>query len=928
MLPPKTHRHPLFFPTLAAASFAMLFLPNGSSWLASTFQAGSLDAFCEEGGGVPEGKSCLFDDGSSCDLFDFQEGECQPDEAAACRISGREWDPDLDECREKEIVSETECERTEGKIWLAGHCVDETIPGEEEGAVSEKAVFHRVLTPEDSFPTERPRADLSFSPGTTILVGEEISFSASSSAGGEEASVSDDSSSSSSSSSTSLEYSWTWDASANGEPFSAWSSSSGESRSYNRPGTYTFGLRVRDDWGQQGRASAKIRVVDSWPVRGGFLCEPAEGDTRTEFVFRPPYTWDDFKTAKRDFRVQWDFDGDGEWDTDEIEPQPVSLRFFEPASFLPRMKISGKYDQEIELDGCYRDLKHKTGGRILVSSAPGDSTTANFTVSPEEGDVFTVFSFDATRSLPAGFLAQNVASSTMAFRWDFDGDGSADTDWSKDLTAEHRFRESGTFHPILEVRAGGYSTFTSREVEVEDSTHPEAAFSAFVKKDSLDERIWIFDASASSDAEDSESLEFRWDFDSDGEWEIGWSTREKVEHAFPSAGPRRVRLEVRDLDFLTDIAEEEILVYQNLPPLAILRASQVRGTIAESFTFSAAESQDAHTAVEKLRARWDFGEGFGEWLPAAAPVEKKFPAVGEKEILLEVRDREGAVAVASKKIFVEGTRAPAIEIKVLPERGFLTTRFRVEADASDAETPLGDLRYRFLFDEEISAPLAQPTANSQQLTANPFGVAAAAERIFSSAGEHRVRVEVRDAEGKIAAAEKKILVHPASAALAKAIARGAFGGKLDFEKISPDEPVTRAELAELLFSGETLALSAEKKAKLPFSDLDSSTPRLEEIVRALETGAMPGFSDRRWRPEAPVSVLGLWQATLRKFSIEPGTRVVHEFTDIPKSSSLAPLASFLVERGFVEPESSSVFGGTRAATRAEAALVWEAVAGS
>lgn len=72
-------------------------------------------------------------------------------------------------------------------------------------------------------------------------------------------------------------------------------------------------------------------------------------------------------------------------------------------------------------------------------------------------------------------------------------------------------------------------------------------------------------AAASADAETKgAALEVRFDWQSDGAWDTGWSTDKSAEHAFPGPGSWTVSVEVRDLHGQTDEASATILIEESL----------------------------------------------------------------------------------------------------------------------------------------------------------------------------------------------------------------------------------------------------------------------------------------------------------------------------------------------------------------------------
>lgn len=92
------------------------------------------------------------------------------------------------------------------------------------------------------------------------------------------------------------------------------------------------------------------------------------------------------------------------------------------------------------------------------------------------------FTYDAVD--PGGVLSYsfNASSSTddedpealLELRWDWDGDGTWDTEWTTDTTVVHTFDEAGSYDVILEVRDSmGSTNATTVTVEVEGTAIPE-----------------------------------------------------------------------------------------------------------------------------------------------------------------------------------------------------------------------------------------------------------------------------------------------------------------------------------------------------------------------------------------------------------------------------------------------------------------------
>lgn len=97
-----------------------------------------------------------------------------------------------------------------------------------------------------------------------------------------------------------------------------------------------------------------------------------------------------------------------------------------------------------------------------TSGAVNQRPIAEFTVTPTQGNRSTLFRVDATMSTD---WEEN--STDLIFRWDWEGDGKWDTDWSPSRQAMHQYYADGEYSVRLQVRdSGGLSDQASLTVKV------------------------------------------------------------------------------------------------------------------------------------------------------------------------------------------------------------------------------------------------------------------------------------------------------------------------------------------------------------------------------------------------------------------------------------------------------------------------------
>jgi hypothetical protein len=102
-------------------------------------------------------------------------------------------------------------------------------------------------------------------------------------------------------------------------------------------------------------------------------------------------------------------------------------------------------------------------GTLGCSTSDGPSgpeLTAHLVVNPSAGTAITDFNFDAGGSSYDG--------DTLDYRWDWDGNGSWDTDWSGEAVVRHRFLSGETITITVQVRGGSHVAEASATVELDD----------------------------------------------------------------------------------------------------------------------------------------------------------------------------------------------------------------------------------------------------------------------------------------------------------------------------------------------------------------------------------------------------------------------------------------------------------------------------
>jgi len=180
-----------------------------------------------------------------------------------------------------------------------------------------------------------------------------------------------------------------------------------------------------------------------------------------------------------------------------------------------------------------------------------------FTITPDTNAVDSVFTFDAS-----GCFEPELPDAKLAFRWDFDGDLSWDTDWTFNKITEftysnfksyglHQGNKSNIIH--LLVKAGNNQEYVLTDTIFVNS-YPKVQLNWNFNIPESD--IIHFDASNSMDLEDSTNLSFRWDFDNDNTWDTDWLGSAIISHKFINQTSWEIQFQVRDRNGLKQTVSE------------------------------------------------------------------------------------------------------------------------------------------------------------------------------------------------------------------------------------------------------------------------------------------------------------------------------------------------------------------------------------
>lgn len=361
----------------------------------------------------------------------------------------------------------------------------------------------------------------------------------------------------------------------------------------------------------------------------------------------------DLEASLDGLEVRWDWNGDGSWDTAYDTDKITAYAF---PSNGPHQVVVEVRDNSGQTSTATQSILITTGNVAPVASF--QVVTPNI-----QGDFNPTYTFDATDSYdPEG--------GTVEVRWDWDANGTFDTGWSPVLTANHTYTlstsgggKSAQWTVVMQARdPDAATTEITREVwSCPYNNSPQISGFADPAVASTDTQV-IFDMSATTDLNLGTTwdglLEFRFDWDSDGNWDTDMLPDTVALHNFNTTGTYNVRVQTRDrfsaLDEMTIVVEVGDDPVQQ--PFLVTGATIAPGwmRVAPNAGFQYNLSLDYIGTPGDLSATW-FVDGIEGGDQAAGTITTNglytAPALtGPHQIKAESNDNPSVVAYASASV--------------------------------------------------------------------------------------------------------------------------------------------------------------------------------------------------------------------------------------------------------------------------------------
>ena len=335
-----------------------------------------------------------------------------------------------------------------------------------------------------------------------------------------------------------------WDFDGDGVWDTPWDVSNRQQQyTFGTPGVYHAVLAARNAAGQVDYATTTITVVDDTAAAGAWLAPKLTvRDATANVVDGMGVVGDEFildaTGSKRignqqdTLTARFDYDGDGVWDTAYGD---LTARYV--------YRTAGDYTVRVEIRSGMTGAT--VVGTALVRVVKNTPPVTWLTITPSTATQSQTIAFDASGS----FDDQSNSGQLMA-RFDFNGDGVWDTDFSTTKRQTLVFPVAGHFHPKVEIRdLQGLSSVVTGDLTVMPEPKATAVFMADPATGTFDTKF-SFDASAVASAALPGKLQYRWQVDSGGPSDLmystSWQESPMTTAQYSTVGSKLVRLTTRN----------------------------------------------------------------------------------------------------------------------------------------------------------------------------------------------------------------------------------------------------------------------------------------------------------------------------------------------------------------------------------------------
>jgi PKD repeat protein len=371
-------------------------------------------------------------------------------------------------------------------------------------------------------------------------------------------------------------------------------------------------------------------------------------------------------------KYEWDLDGTAGFELDTGATATAQAQYATTGVHNVTLRVT---------DNCGQT--DTVPGSVFVQNNP---PTAAFTATPNPAAIGANISFDASGSSDTGGGIANYA-------WDFNGDGTFETNALADATTDHAYAAAGTYFVGLQVTDTNNSTATVYH-SVRVNAAPVANFSYSPPTPVINQAV-TFNGTASADS-DGTVTAYAWDLDGDGTFEATGAT---PAHTYTTPGTYSVKLRVTDSDNTQSVVLTRDVIVQATTPKASFTFSPAHPLPGQAVTLRSTSAPSGSVGAPSLVAtQWDF-----TYSPlvdftldgAGASIVTSFATPGLHTVAIKVTETGGGFAIASGTIPVNAPPQASFTVRpTKPRQGrevtFVSTATDPDGSLSKQEWDLNN----------------------------------------------------------------------------------------------------------------------------------------------------------------------------------------------------------------------------------------------
>ncbi len=432
--------------------------------------------------------------------------------------------------------------------------------------------------------------------------------------------------------------------------------------SYPDNGNFTAKLRVKDDAGGTSQAKCKICVLNRAPDVEAFASKYL-AVTLEDIDFS-------VNASDKDGNIvlyQWDFDGDGAWDHNVTREENVTYQYRDDGEYQVLCSV-------VDDDG---DNGTETFTLIVDNRAPEVEVELNTT----KAKTCSPVRFSVQAEDPDGFIDR--------LEFDFQGDGTWENVTSG-LEVEHQYQDDGKYKPLIRAYDddGAYTEVEGETVTIVNRPPAVRASVASTEVTTLKEITFDIEG----EDLDGEIVEYKWDFEGDGEWDYSSSTTPRAKHTYMDDGTYSARVYTRDDDGAETVDAIDIEVL-NSPPEVELNVNPLETYTGEEITFSW-EAEDRDGSI--VHMEWDFdGNGYKDWSRDSDKTDTLIHSYSDNDdyvAIFKVKDDDNDVTVERVNVTINN-RPPELDLSLSSSQITAGHSVEITAEASDADGYIVEYRW-------------------------------------------------------------------------------------------------------------------------------------------------------------------------------------------------------------------------------------------